>query len=123
MVSNREIMRLTQQQLQQISSVIRRYNRFGYIPEFATFMDLLNDKKFNELIKKNLPISELEEYLLKSTGRFCFKSVSVGDTPDTIQIFYHLGNRGLYPEYEEILSIPETPTQYGITLTLYYKES
>ena len=116
-------MKLTTEQLKGISSVIRNYSRSGYIPEFKTFMSLLNDKKFNELLRKDSPMSFLEQYLQDNKGRFCFNTTDDQMSSNTITIFYHLGNKGLYPEYDTILVVPPTKDTYGVILSLYYKAS
>lgn len=114
-------MKLTTEQLKRISFVIKNYSRSGYVPEFKTFMSLLNDKKFNELLRKDSPMSFLNQYLQDNKRRFCFKSTDDQISSNTITIFYHLGNKGLYPELETILHILPTEHRYGVTLYLYYE--
>ena len=116
-------MKLTTEQLKGISSVIRNYSSLGYVPEFKTFMSLLNDKKFNELLRKDSPISFLDQYLQDNKRRFCFATTDAQMSSNTITIFYHLGNKGLYPEFETILHILPTEHRYGIKLYLYYEAS
>jgi len=116
-------MKLSKEQLNGISSIIRNYSKFGYIPEFKTFMDLLNDKKFNSLLRKDSPMSFLEQYLQDNKRKFCFNTIDDQMASNTITIFYHLGNKGLYEAYEEILHILPTKDYYGVKLRLYYKES
>ena len=116
-------MKLTTEQLNGISSIIRRYSRLGYVPEFKTFMSLLNDNKFNKLLRKDSPMSFLDQYLQDNKRRFCFNTTDDQMSSNTITIFYHLGNKGLYPEYETILEVPPTNSTYGIKLYLYYRAS
>ena len=114
-------MKLTKNQLNDISYAIKNFKNSGYIPEFKTFMELLNDKTFNNLLRNDCTIDSVIDYLNLNRNRFRFKDIDDKISSNTFTIFYHLGNKGLYEDFHTIVEIEPTNTHRGVKLVLYYK--